>query len=54
MHAGLVEYARAHGAQGLTADVLVGNSPMLQVFRRGDHSLEIETDVDVNEVTMRF
>ena len=54
MHAGLVEYAREHGAQGLRADVLVGNSPMLQVFRRGDHSFETEIDVDVTEVTMRF
>jgi RimJ/RimL family protein N-acetyltransferase len=54
MHAGLVDYAREHGARGLTADVLVGNAAMLQVFRRGDHSFETETDVDVTEVTMRF
>ena len=54
MHALLVDYAREHGAQGLTADVLTGNSPMLRVFERGDHSYDAETDADVTEVTMRF
>ena len=54
MHTGLVEYAREHGAQGLTADVLVGNAAMLQVFRRGDHSFETDTDAGVTEVTMAF
>ena len=33
LHAGLVEYAREHGARGLTADVLLGNSRMMRVFR---------------------
>ena len=36
LHAGLVEYAREHGARGLTADVLPGNSRMMRVFERGD------------------
>ena len=54
MHTILVDYARAHGAQGLTADVLTDNSPMLRVFERGDHSYDAETDADVTEVTMRF
>jgi acyl-CoA hydrolase/RimJ/RimL family protein N-acetyltransferase len=54
MHAVLVEYAREHGAQGLTADVLAGNTPMLRVFERGEHSYGTETDAGVTEVTMRF
>jgi acyl-CoA hydrolase/RimJ/RimL family protein N-acetyltransferase len=54
MHAVLVEYAREHGAQGLTADVLAGNVPMLRVFERGEHSYGTETDAGVTEVTMRF
>jgi RimJ/RimL family protein N-acetyltransferase len=29
-----VEYARAHGVRGFTADVLADNAPMLAVFRR--------------------
>jgi acyl-CoA hydrolase/RimJ/RimL family protein N-acetyltransferase len=54
MHAVLVEYAREHGAQGLTADVLAGNAPMLRVFERGEHSYGTETDAGITEVTMRF
>jgi acyl-CoA hydrolase/RimJ/RimL family protein N-acetyltransferase len=54
LHAILVAHARAHGAQGLVADVLTGNSAMLRVFERGDHSYVAETDLDVTEVTMRF
>jgi acyl-CoA hydrolase/RimJ/RimL family protein N-acetyltransferase len=54
LHAGLVEYGRAHGARGLTADVLVGNSRMVRVFERGDHSLSIETHGGVDELTMLF
>jgi acyl-CoA hydrolase/RimJ/RimL family protein N-acetyltransferase len=54
MHAILVNYAREHGARGLTADVLTGNSPMLRVFERGDHSYVVDADADVTEVTMRF
>ena len=54
LHAGLVDYAREHGARGLTADVLAGNSRMMRVFERGDHSLSVETDAGVAEVTMLF
>lgn len=32
LHAGLVEYGRAHGARGLTADVLPGNTRMMRIF----------------------
>ena len=54
LHAGLVEYAREHGARGLTADVLLGNSRMMRVFKRGDHSLSVKTDAGVQELTMLF
>jgi acyl-CoA hydrolase/RimJ/RimL family protein N-acetyltransferase len=54
LHAGLVEYAREHGARGLTADVLPGNSRMMRVFERGDHSLTANTDAGVVDLTMLF
>jgi acyl-CoA hydrolase/GNAT superfamily N-acetyltransferase len=54
LHAGLVDYARKHGARGLTADVLPGNSRMMRIFERGDHSLSVETDAGVAELTMLF
>jgi acyl-CoA hydrolase/GNAT superfamily N-acetyltransferase len=54
LHRGLVEYAREHGARGLTADVLVGNSRMMRVFERGDHSLSVKTYAGVEELTMLF
>jgi acyl-CoA hydrolase/GNAT superfamily N-acetyltransferase len=54
LHAGLVEYARDHGARGLTADVLLGNSRMMQIFKRGDHSLSVKTEAGVEELTMLF
>jgi RimJ/RimL family protein N-acetyltransferase len=54
LHAGLVEYAGEHGARGLTADVLLGNSRMMRVFERGEHSLSVKTDAGVQELTMLF
>jgi acyl-CoA hydrolase/GNAT superfamily N-acetyltransferase len=54
LHAVLVEYAREHGARGLTADVLLGNSRMMRIFKRGDHSLSVKTDAGVEELTMLF
>ena len=54
LHAGLVEYAREHGARGLTADVQLGNSRMMRIFKRGDHSLSVKTDAGVEELTMLF
>jgi acyl-CoA hydrolase/RimJ/RimL family protein N-acetyltransferase len=54
LHARLVDYARDHGARGLTADVLAGNSRMLHVFERGDHSFSVEIDAGVADVTMLF
>jgi acyl-CoA hydrolase/RimJ/RimL family protein N-acetyltransferase len=54
MHERLVEYAREHGARGLTADVLLGNSRMMRVFKRGEYALRTRTEGGVQEVTMRF
>ena len=54
LHAGLVEYAREHGARGVTADVMLGNSRMMRVFKRGDHALSVKTDAGVQELTMLF
>jgi RimJ/RimL family protein N-acetyltransferase len=54
LHAELVDYAREHGARGLRADVLPGNSRMMRVFERGDHSLSRKTDEGVVELTMLF
>jgi acyl-CoA hydrolase/RimJ/RimL family protein N-acetyltransferase len=54
LHRGLVEYARQHGARGLTADVMLGNSPMMRIFENGDHSLSSKTSGGVTELTMVF
>jgi RimJ/RimL family protein N-acetyltransferase len=54
LHTGLVDYARRHGARGLTADVMAGNSRMMHIFERGDHSLTADTDAGVTELTMLF
>jgi GNAT superfamily N-acetyltransferase len=54
LHARLVDYARKHGARGLTADVLPGNSRMMRIFERGDHSLTVRTDAGVADLTMLF
>lgn len=54
LHRDLVDYARRHGARGLSADVLSGNSRMRRVFERGDHSLSVESHAGVDELTMLF
>ena len=54
LHEGLVQYARNHGARGLRADVLPGNSRMMRVFKRGDHSLKMTTEAGVAELRMLF
>ena len=54
LHRRLVDYARDHGARGLTADVLAENSRMLRVFERGDHSFSVEIEAGVADVTMLF
>jgi GNAT superfamily N-acetyltransferase len=54
LHRGLVEYARRRGARGLTADVQLGNSRMMRIFKRGDYSLSVKTYGGVEELTMLF
>jgi acyl-CoA hydrolase/RimJ/RimL family protein N-acetyltransferase len=54
LHRRLVEYARARGIRGFTADVLVRNAAMLKVFERGDHTLTAEVDAGAYAVTMIF
>jgi acyl-CoA hydrolase/RimJ/RimL family protein N-acetyltransferase len=54
LHAQLTDYAREHGARGLTADVMSENAPMLHVFERGDHSFELDVEAGVAEITMLF
>jgi acyl-CoA hydrolase/RimJ/RimL family protein N-acetyltransferase len=54
LHARLVEYARARGVRGFSADVLVGNPAMLRVFQGGDHDLSSDQESGVIEVTMLF
>jgi acyl-CoA hydrolase/RimJ/RimL family protein N-acetyltransferase len=54
LHAALVEYAREHGARGLKADVMPGNSRMMRIFERGDHSLSVTTEAGVAELKMLF
>ena len=54
LHAQLVDYARGHGARGLTAEVLVHNTGMMRVFERGDHALSGKTSEGVRELTMLF
>lgn len=54
LHAGLVEHGRKHGARGLTAEVLFGNTRMMRVFHKGAHSLSVKTHGGVEELTMLF
>jgi acyl-CoA hydrolase/RimJ/RimL family protein N-acetyltransferase len=54
LHAQLVEYAREHGARGLTAEVLLHNTGMMRIFERGDHTLSGKTAEGVRELTMLF
>ena len=54
LHNRAVEYARGHGVRGFTADVMLGNSRMLRVFRHGDHEVTVTTEDGISEVTMIF
>ncbi len=54
LHAELVRYGREHGARGLSAEVLLGNTRMMRVFEGGDHSLSVKTQGGVEELTMLF
>ena len=50
----MVEYGRAHGLRGFTADVLAENAPMLNVFRRSGLRMESHMDSGSFEVTLHF
>jgi acyl-CoA hydrolase/RimJ/RimL family protein N-acetyltransferase len=54
LHERIVEYARAHGVRGLTADVQVSNEAMLRVLQRGDHDLVSRVVEGRYELTMTF
>jgi acyl-CoA hydrolase/RimJ/RimL family protein N-acetyltransferase len=54
LHAGLVDHGRKHGARGLSADVLFGNTRMMRVFQKGDYSLSVKAHGGVEELTMLF
>ncbi len=54
LHERTVEYARAHGIRGLSADVLPSNVAMLRVFQRGDHETTSTVSGGSYEVTMIF
>jgi acyl-CoA hydrolase/GNAT superfamily N-acetyltransferase len=49
-----IEYARAHGIRGFTADVLTGNDPMMVIFERSPGALEVVEDEERYEVTLTF
>ena len=54
LHARMFEYARERGVRGFRADVLVGNTRMMRVFRRAGHQLSVKTSAGIEEVTMLF
>jgi RimJ/RimL family protein N-acetyltransferase len=49
-----MEYARAHGVRGFTADVLTDNAPMLAVFRRSGLRMESHVDSGAFELKLHF
>jgi RimJ/RimL family protein N-acetyltransferase len=49
-----IQYARAHGVRGFTADVLTENAAMLTVFRRSGLRLESRVDSGTLEVKMHL
>ena len=54
LHARMFEYARARGVRGFRADVLMGNTRMMRVFKRAGHQLSVKTSAGISEVTMLF
>lgn len=54
LQARTIEYARAHGIRGLTADVLVSNAAMLAVFRRSGCQLTSHLADGVIELQLLF
>ena len=54
LHARMFEYARGRGVRGFRADVLVGNTRMMRVFKGAGHQLRVKTSAGIEEVTMLF
>jgi acyl-CoA hydrolase/GNAT superfamily N-acetyltransferase len=54
LQARMIEYARARGIRGFSADVLVANEPMLRVFRRAGLELKLRRDEDMYDVQLLF
>ena len=54
LHARMFEYARERGVRGFRADVLLGNTRMMRVFKRAGHQLSVKTSAGIEEVTMLF
>lgn len=52
LHARMIEYARAHGIRGFTADVLAANRAMMRVFQGSGHPLTVGGNLTVIEVTI--
>lgn len=50
----LIRIAKEKNIDGFTADVLVRNKPMMQVFSKTGHALTTNLDVDVYEVKIDF
>lgn len=50
----LIEYARAHGLRGFTADVLAENAAMLNVFRRSGLRMESRIESGSFEIRLHF
>jgi RimJ/RimL family protein N-acetyltransferase len=54
LQARTIEYARAYGVRGFTADVLAENAPMLEVFRRSGLRMESRIESGTFEVTLHI
>jgi len=54
LHARMFEYAQSRGVRGFRADVLMGNTRMMRVFKRAGHQLSVKTSAGISEVTMLF
>jgi acyl-CoA hydrolase/RimJ/RimL family protein N-acetyltransferase len=54
LHARTVQYAASHGVRGFTADVLEDNQAMIEVFRRGPGTMQLQTRAGVSEITLIF
>lgn len=54
LHARTIDYARRHGVQGFTADVLADNAAMLVVLRRSGCRVDSRLVDGAHEVQIRF